>query len=127
MHELSVATSILAAVAGELSRPGTPPPRRLVVKVGQISGIDAGSLEFCFRVAGADSPLAGLEISVQRVPAALSCPACGEVPAVDGFALACPRCGGRIGEVRGGRDLEVFLETEDPDEDRPEEADPRGQ
>lgn len=124
MHELTVATNIVNAVAEEIrGAPSAPAARRLVVRVGMLSGVDPEALRFCLGVAADGAELAGLAVAVETVPATLRCPACGPVPAETGFSLACPRCGGRVAETEGGRELEVWLD----DEDRPDETGPRGE
>lgn len=117
MHELSVASGILDAVEKELTRRGTPVPCRLVVRVGDLSGVDRSSLEFCLSVAGSGTPLEDLPVRVERVAATLTCPDCGKLDAEDGFTLACPRCGSLVSAAEGGRELEVLLETEEEEED----------
>lgn len=123
MHELTVATNIVNAVAEELDAAGQTRARRLVVRVGMLSGVDPEALRFCLGVAADGTELAGLEVVVETGPATLFCPDCGSLPAEGGFSLACPRCGGRVTETEGGRELEVWLD----DEDRSHEEDPRGE
>lgn len=111
MHELTIATNILRAAEAELAREGGPGADLLHVRVGDLAGVDRESLRFCLLAAREGTVLADAEIRVERIPARLVCPGCGEVPAGDRFGLICPSCGGPVSGVEGGRELEVTLET----------------
>jgi len=89
--------------------------KRLVVRVGELSGVNAESLSFCLQAACGGTPLEAAEIDVTTVRPALLCPACGEVACAGRFDTVCPRCGRTISGVAGGRELDVELECDGPD------------
>lgn len=68
MHEMGVANSILEAVHKELhSYPGHR-VAKVGVRIGELAGVDPGSLQFCFEalVKGTDLEPLELEIDWQR-------------------------------------------------------------
>jgi hydrogenase nickel incorporation protein HypA/HybF len=115
MHELSVAHSILITVRGEAGRrPGT----RIVkvgMRLGELAGVDAEALSFCFDSLVAGSDLAPLGLEIEHRPRRQRCPRCQHTFAVKDFATACPRCGNSETDCVGGDELELaYLEVEDP-------------
>ena len=48
MHEMGIANSILEAVHKELHRYPRHRVAKVGVRIGEFSGVDSGSLEFCF-------------------------------------------------------------------------------
>ncbi|HYA15944.1 MAG TPA: hydrogenase maturation nickel metallochaperone HypA [Bryobacteraceae bacterium] len=65
MHEMGIAASVLEAVGKELTR---YPGRRAVkvgLRIGELAGVDAESVRFCFDVIVKDSALAPLELSIE--------------------------------------------------------------
>jgi len=115
MHEFSLACEILEAAREGLSSVNGASSCLLRVRVGQLSGVHAESLRFCLETAQEADVSAAMEIEVEQIRARLVCPACGEVECEDGFDTACPRCGGTISGVVGGRELEVELELDGDD------------
>ncbi len=66
MHELSLASSVLEAVAKELrSRPGCH-ATRICLRIGDYAGVDADSLQFCFDALVKDTLLEPLECLIDR-------------------------------------------------------------
>lgn len=106
MHELSICGSIADIVnrhAGE---------RRVEtvhVRIGQLRQIVPDTLVYCWSIVSAETPLAGSNLEVERVPARIECRACGAVSEIVEFPLAlCGSCGGAEVTVVSG---EEFLIT----------------
>jgi len=115
MHEFSLASEILEAARESLSATDGVESCLLRVRVGQLSGVNADSLRFCLEAAHEAGTGPAMEIEVEQIRASLVCPACGEVECENGFDTACPRCGGTISGVVGGREFEVELELDGDD------------
>lgn len=113
MHEISLAGEIIRAVSEKLREMKGVFRTRLRVRVGELSGVNADNLRFCIE---AEMPAKGVDVEVETVRPKLVCPACGEIEREGRFEAVCPRCGGGISGVVGGRELEVQLEWEDPSE-----------
>lgn len=113
MHELGIASAVIEGVRTELKgHPGTR-PRRLGLRVGEWSGVDAESLRFCLEVLVRDTELAGTLLDIESCPRQNRCPGCGLAFRVVDYDECCPSCGA-AGTLRcGGTELELaFIELE---------------
>lgn len=124
MHELSIAQSLVELIEDELSRrhmtaetsdgetddPSMTRPRlgRIVVRVGELSGVVPEALASAFPVAIAHSTLRGGMLSIEPVAVTVFCPACGgerELPSPQ--RLRCPTCDAPTPQIAAGRELEL--------------------
>jgi hydrogenase nickel incorporation protein HypA/HybF len=122
MHELSIAASIVEAVAE--SAAAYPGSRVLKVRlrVGALASVVEDSLQFCWELASEGSPVAGALLVINKVPVIVHCDACGTDSEIDGVqSFRCPRCGELTGDLRQGLELEIeSIELEEPEtEDQP--------
>lgn len=123
MHELSIAQAVVSTVRDHV---GTARVTQVSLRVGVLAGVVPDSLHFCWELATADTPLAGAELVIERVPLTGSCLECGrESVALLTPLASCEACGGSVLPTSGGRELEVAsVEVEDED---PAAAEPPGQ
>jgi Zn finger protein HypA/HybF involved in hydrogenase expression len=70
MHELGIASSILDAVRAESARHGGARVCKVGVRIGEYSGVDTGSLSFCFEALVKADELAPLTLEIEYCPAA---------------------------------------------------------
>ena len=69
MHELSIALSLVDTVCDELPRLGSDVHvRRVLIRVGPLSGVVPAALKFAFDVAAEGSLIAGSELDIEEVP-----------------------------------------------------------
>ena len=112
MHEMSIAASLLDAVQAESAR------RRahvvgLGVKIGELSGVDAESLRFCFDALVQDTDLAPLALAIESLPWRNRCRQCAQEFTVAEYRTECPQCGAVETELIGGNELEfAYMEIE---------------
>jgi hydrogenase nickel incorporation protein HypA/HybF len=123
VHELSLAQSISEIALATLREQALGPGSRVKgvrVRVGDLSGVDADALSFCFEVVRGEWPeLAEAELEIQRRPVMARCAACGAVTELVPESDGCPACGDARHELVGGRELEVFgVELIAEDEER---------
>lgn len=114
MHEMGIATSVLDAAQKEAQRRPGAKVVKIGLRIGEWSGVDPGSLQFCFDalVAGSD-PLPALEIDFRARQN--RCRICGTVFAVKDYEIDCPECGQEATEPVGGDELELaYVELEEP-------------
>jgi hydrogenase nickel incorporation protein HypA/HybF len=132
MHELSIVASVVESVTESLaSYPGAR-VEEVRLRVGVLAAVVVDSLEFCWGLATADTPLDGSRLVVKVVPVVMHCQACAadvELAGVQSFR--CPRCDEPCSDLRQGRELEIEsieieegagLEPNDPETAGPESA-----
>jgi hydrogenase nickel incorporation protein HypA/HybF len=113
MHELSIAQSIADAAREHAAKNGGHRVLRIGVRVGEISGVAADALLFCFGMTVKDTDLDGAELDLEQIPVRYRCAACGhEFRPVD-FLADCPACGSTGASMVAGDELGMsFLELE---------------
>jgi hydrogenase nickel incorporation protein HypA/HybF len=106
MHELSIAQSIV-----DLVRPYVPegtPVESVRVKVGDLSGVVADSLEFCWSAITPETPLRNARLVIEKIPFRIRCETCGaESESSHGLAV-CPQCESPRTRVLSGTELQVL-------------------
>ena len=80
---------------------------RIVLEIGQFSGVEVGALEFAFSVFKKGTILEGTEFEYQTPPLVLYCIECENQYLGDWEDLRCPVCMGTGFEVIQGRELAV--------------------
>lgn len=98
---MSIAMSIVELAEKESRAAGAGKISRVEVEVGELAGVLAEALEFCFAAACRDTLAEGAELVISKIPGAGECASCRrEVPMPEQFAL-CPDCGGLLRPLRG--------------------------
>jgi hydrogenase nickel incorporation protein HypA/HybF len=93
MHEMSIAMSIVDAVADKARQEGGRMVTGIELVVGRLSGVEVESLRFCFDAAARNSPVEGAELTIDEREAFGICEACGERFPVASYHVSCPACG----------------------------------
>ena len=109
MHEMSVALAVIDQVQQAAERAGDVTSVRSVrLQVGELAGVVADSLTFCFELACAGTLLEGAELVTEAVPGRARCADCAHEWAV-GMPprLTCPGCAGARTELLAGRELQI--------------------
>jgi hydrogenase nickel incorporation protein HypA/HybF len=65
MHEVGIAAGILEAVRTEAAMHHSGRPTKVGIRLGEMSGVDPGSLAFCFEVLVKGSDLEPLELAIE--------------------------------------------------------------
>jgi hydrogenase nickel incorporation protein HypA/HybF len=114
MHEASLAQSIIEIVRRYVPPEDGKAVRNVRVRIGELAGVVAESLEFCYDALAPGHGLALSRLSIERVPATARCARCENVFAIDFTAFRCPSCNGTAVDVLSGRELQVLdIEVED--------------
>jgi len=113
MHEMSIAASMLEAVQAESTRHGAH-VLAVGVKIGELSGVDSESLQFCFDALVQDTDLAPLALHIERLGWRNRCRQCAVDFAVEEYRTECPQCGSAETELASGNELEfAYMEIEE--------------
>jgi len=114
MHEIGIASSILEAVEAEARRRPEAAFLAVGVRIGELSNVDRGALDFAFSALTRDTPLANLRLEIEWCPRRERCLDCGAVFAVEDSRVKCSACGGERTATEGGAELDIdYLEVED--------------
>jgi hydrogenase nickel incorporation protein HypA/HybF len=103
VHELAIIESVVDAVTGRL---GDAKISSVRLEVGELSGVVADSLLFCFDLAAEGTSLQGARLEITPVPGRCRCRACGREFSPAGLVLLCP-CGSADAEVLAGQELSI--------------------
>lgn len=104
MHELSITQSVVEAVCEHsLGRP----VRSVRIEVGRISGVVVESMEFCFELVAAGTPVEGARLEFDQPEGRAHCRGCNSDFTVDDLILLCS-CGSADVEITAGRELRIM-------------------
>ena len=111
MHELSIASGLVEKL---LEFSAQHPDRAIIevrLDIGELSHVDTEQLRFCYESVTKETPLDGSTLTIQRVPALVSCPHCAYRGRPDcwndALAIApvitmrCPNCGKAVDADQG--------------------------
>ncbi|MFD7919302.1 hydrogenase maturation nickel metallochaperone HypA [Streptomyces sp. NPDC059740] len=107
MHEMSIAVAVVEQVEEAAVAAGADSVASVALRVGELAGVVADSLHFCFELACAGTRLAGAELTVETVPGRARCGRGHEWAVGMPPTLVCPRCGGSDVELLAGRELQI--------------------
>ncbi|MFE0701113.1 hydrogenase maturation nickel metallochaperone HypA [Streptomyces sp. NPDC058872] len=108
MHEMSLAVAVVDQVETAARSRGAAGVSSIELDVGELAGVVADALSFCFELACAGTVVEGAELITRTVPGIARCQPCAEVWAV-GMPplLLCPGCGAAADELVSGRELQI--------------------
>ena len=114
MHELGIATAVLQEARQEAQRHPGARLRKIRLRVGELSGVNAEALRFGFEVLARESKLEPLQLEIENCPRRQRCRLCKLTFTVANYDLTCPGCGSAQTEFVSGDELEVAsLELEE--------------
>jgi hydrogenase nickel incorporation protein HypA/HybF len=118
VHELSIVSSIVDSVTQTLEAWPGARVKEVRLRIGALSAVVEDSLQFCYEIATADTPLEGSKLVVRILPVMMHCDKCAqdvELPGLQSFR--CPRCDEPVSDLRQGRELEIeSIEIEEVEE-----------
>ena len=93
MHELSLVMNLLELCEAEASRGDFDRIERIVLDVGELSGVSVPALRFCFDVASRGSVTESAELEILEIPGTGWCLHCEETVPLREPLRDCPACG----------------------------------
>lgn len=113
MHELSIAQSIVDSAREHAAQHGGRRVVRIGVRIGEISGVNADALEFCFGMTAKDTGLDDATLDIERIPVRFRCDRCRTEFAAPDFTVGCPACASGDTRIVAGDELGLsYLELE---------------
>lgn len=107
MHELSITEGLLKIVLDEVEKHSISRVNTVKLKIGELTGVQAAALTFCFEQLTKDTPVEGADLQIDSVPIKVKCLDCQEVFSADDHSFFCPGCSGLHTELLSGRELYV--------------------
>ena len=115
MHELSYIIDIVNTVQEEIENSEIKKIRKIIVDVGEMSGVVPYYLHKYYPEAVKDTKLKDTELETNMVEVKIECEGCGEQYHPDKEnRYKCPKCGERRGKLLQGKGIQIkSLEVED--------------
>jgi hydrogenase nickel incorporation protein HypA/HybF len=107
MHEVSLMQDTLALAVRHAREQGAQRIHRLIMRIGDLSGVVPDALEFAFDVVARGTMADGARLEIQRVPIRCYCAPCGREFEPPDICCQCPGCGRPTADIRGGREMEL--------------------
>jgi hydrogenase nickel incorporation protein HypA/HybF len=111
MHEVSVMSSILEQVLGELEKHDVVEVEEVDLVVGELTFLGHDQLRFAFEIMSRDTPLEGAKLNIIPEEIEVSCPSCGYRGKADYLneeeyhmsvpVLRCPKCDSKVDVIKG--------------------------
>ena len=105
MHEAGLAQTALEIAAERARERGATRIHRLVLRVGDLSGVAPDALRFALEAVSSGSIAEGAGFEIEVVPVECHCAICDRPFRPTDVVYACPDCGAISGDVRQGHDL----------------------
>ena len=107
MHEMSLAEGVLQLIEDTARRQEFSKVLAVWLEVGQLSGVEAEAMEFCFDAVTRGSIAQGARLEIVATPGAGWCMQCAATVALSEVFGACPQCGTHQVQVTSGSELKV--------------------
>ncbi|UQX89484.1 hydrogenase maturation nickel metallochaperone HypA [Jatrophihabitans telluris] len=104
MHELAIAESVLSTI---IDRVGERRVHSVRLEIGQLSGVSAEALRFCFELASVGTGLEQAQLEILEPPGRGRCRTCREEFTVQDHILLCS-CGSSDVTLMTGDELRVL-------------------
>ncbi len=105
MHELGLMDALLRTVRRVCAEEDVAHVERIVLEVGELSGIELPYLYDGFRAVAHGTDFEDTELVVETVPGVLHCLDCKIDFPLRNQELFCPECFGKNLSIRSGRDM----------------------
>jgi hydrogenase nickel incorporation protein HypA/HybF len=107
MHELSIAQDILTIIRQNVPQEEVNNISNVKVKIGDMSGIVAESLEFCFQAITSGTEFESVTLKIEKLPFVLKCNSCGIESTNEFGTRVCSNCSSADTVVISGLEMQV--------------------
>ncbi|MBI5404106.1 MAG: hydrogenase maturation nickel metallochaperone HypA [Ignavibacteriae bacterium] len=108
MHELSVAQNIIDIVKENVPDTDYKHVNKILLEVGEFSGIVADSLLYCFDVIKSDTDFLNTKMEIKKIPFILFCNSCKTETTNNAGIRMCNICGGYDTKIISGIDMKII-------------------
>jgi hydrogenase nickel incorporation protein HypA/HybF len=108
MHELSIAHDILTIIRQNVPQEELTNIENIKVKIGDMSGVVAESLEFCFQAIISETEMNNAKMVIEKIPFVLKCNSCGSESTNEFGIRVCTNCYSTDTEVLSGLEMQVI-------------------
>jgi len=105
MHELGLLSAVVKTVEGIMEKENLTEVEKIVLQVGELSGVIPRYVEECYPAAVYKTPLEKTKLEMEVVPGIVRCRDCGEEFSGYLYDLRCPKCGSEKLDALSGRDF----------------------
>lgn len=105
MHELGIISAIATTVLDIMEKEGLSSVEKIVLQVGELSGVLPHYVEECYPAAVYKTPLEKTKLEMEIIPGTVRCNQCGEEFNAVLHDLRCPKCRSENLEALTGREL----------------------
>jgi len=107
VHEVGIAQEVLKIIEASAAGQGDGRIRKLRLKIGEFSGVEAEALRFALEVCSTGTRAEGMDVEIEKVPATAGCRDCSETWEFSLAHRVCPACGSSTIDLVAGHDLAV--------------------
>jgi hydrogenase nickel incorporation protein HypA/HybF len=107
MHELSIANDILTIIRQNVPQEELSNVENIKVKIGDMSGVVAESLEFCFQAIISETELDKAKLVIEKIPFVVKCNSCGSESTNEFGIRVCADCSNTDTTVISGLEMKV--------------------
>lgn len=107
MHEVGIISSLVKTIEKIIQEEGMTEVQRIVLEVGELSGIVPEYMEKCWPAATYHTFMEKTTLEMHVVPGIVKCRDCGELFNAVGCDMKCPICKSVDMEILSGNDLIV--------------------
>ena len=107
MHELGITQSIVDIAEKTAREQNAEKVLSVTVEIGELSGVVAEAVEFCFEACIQQSFLEGSRLIIKRIPGLARCDECKTEVKIDNMTFSCERCGSYALQRLQGEELNI--------------------
>ncbi len=105
MHELGLLSAMVSTIQGIAKEQGLTAIEKVVLQVGELSGVVPSYLESCYPAAVYKTFMENTALEVEIIPGIACCNNCGEEFNAVQADLKCPNCGSEDLRALSGREF----------------------
>ena len=107
VHELGITQSIVDIAEQTASEQNAQKVLSVTVEIGDLSGVIADAVEFCFEACIQGTWLADSKLVIKRIPGHARCNDCGAEMEIDNMTFSCSTCGSYSLQRTRGEELNI--------------------